>query len=1082
MNCKAFRYKKLSSCLGRWFLLLLCLNPLLLPAQNYPTRHFTMRDGLPSMAIRCIYKDTRGLVWMGTDAGLCSFDGQSFRIYKAAEGMTASQIRALAEDEEGNIWIGSLGEGLYKYDGQHFERFTKKNGMADDRVRVLCYSKNFHCLIAGGYGGITTIRGGEFKSSVGDKALGRIRFNIVTSLMDAGKFIYITTYNHFSPVRYYPDQNKYITLHDSGVYYPSHSFSSYLTEKADTVFSLTNKGLWIYKKNGIIKNDTLGQIFGITEDKRGDLWLAGWSIPGMKFKGGVIRYDGNKFSNYNDSFGITDQEVYSVLNDKDQDILWVGTINEGLFRIPFTSITNYPSTYFSPGQPMINNIYLDSNDNLWISGNKDLVQRTPDGRLSGINKHQIILAFKQFWNDKRQLPFPADCAASVALHKINAKPSSGFEKMADFNFYRVVEDKDHSILFSNEFGVFHYSEKSQRTDYIGPEGSATELAIMADTLIYSGWFSTLMNPRFRQSRLGISHNWDYPRSIFVPFTSSADPSDVTHLVKRGNQLWYTSSETGLWMSEGMRLTSFNKSDTTIIKDLNAICFDEKNHVIFGSNTGEIYIATYKENKLKIDYRINSEKGLQGNSISWLLADQNGKLWAGTNMGLNVIDLNELYRSREYRIRFLDEEGGYSGQSSKSAVMDTSGRLWIGAIDGVIMLNTKEFNSSVAHNGTIILKSLEINNTPAVDILDEELDKWRSVPLGKFSLKYSENDLVLNFDILNYSNPGKERFRYMLTGYDQEWSQWSERRRAVYTNLPPGNYTLRVESNNLQTSSKANPLKVEFTILYPWWGLWYLQLLALLLLTVSIAIIIRNYIAAERKKENQKSEIEKKIVQLEMQALQAQMNPHFIFNCVNGIQYYVLANKMDEVLAYLSDFSKVVRESLENATLRAISLEQEIEFLNSYLRLEKMRFPDRFDYTIHCHGLDNDGLILIPPMVVQPYAENAIRHGFGELNRKGELSIMFEKRGNSILKCTITDNGIGRINSRNRGEISPINDRPHSTRITESRIQLFNSPGSPAEYRIVYTDLSENDNSCGLMVELYLPLEMGKGDLKSTHLS
>ena len=141
MNCKAFRYKKLSSCLGRWFLLLLCLNPLLLPAQNYPTRHFTMRDGLPSMAIRCIYKDTRGLVWMGTDAGLCSFDGQSFRIYKAAEGMTASQIRALAEDEEGNIWIGSLGEGLYKYDGQHFERFTKKNGMADDRVRVLCYSK-----------------------------------------------------------------------------------------------------------------------------------------------------------------------------------------------------------------------------------------------------------------------------------------------------------------------------------------------------------------------------------------------------------------------------------------------------------------------------------------------------------------------------------------------------------------------------------------------------------------------------------------------------------------------------------------------------------------------------------------------------------------------------------------------------------------------------------------------------------------------------------------------------------------------------------------------------------------------------
>ena len=217
----------------------------------------------------------------------------------------------------------------------------------------------------------------------------------------------------------------------------------------------------------------------------------------------------------------------------------------------------------------------------------------------------------------------------------------------------------------------------------------------------------------------------------------------------------------------------------------------------------------------------------------------------------------------------------------------------------------------------------------------------------------------------------------------------------------------------------------------------------------------------------------------MQALQAQMNPHFIFNCVNGIQYYVLANKMDEVLTYLSDFSKVVRESLENATLRTISLEQEIEFLNSYLRLEKMRFPDKFDYTIDCIDMENDGLILIPPMLVQPYAENSIRHGFGQLMRKGHLSIVFEKLGENLLKCTISDNGIGRVQAKIRGGTSPINDRPHSTRITESRIQLFNSPGSPTEYKTGYTDLTEKGNPCGLLVELYLPLEMRKGELKST---
>ena len=196
---------------------------------------------------------------------------------------------------------------------------------------------------------------------------------------------------------------------------------------------------------------------------------------------------------------------------------------------------------------------------------------------------------------------------------------------------------------------------------------------------------------------------------------------------------------------------------------------------------------------------------------------------------------------------------------------------------------------------------------------------------------------------------------------------------------------------------------------------------------------------------------------------------YLFNCVNGIQYYVLANKMDEVLTYLSDFSKVVRESLANATQKMISLEHEIDFLNSYLRLEKMRFPDKFDYDIRCIDMEEDGMVELPPMLVQPCAENAIRHGFGTLTRKGHLSIVFEKGGENLLKCTITDNGIGRDKARNNLGALPSDDRPHSTGITGTRLRLFNSSGLPSKYKIVYTDLSENGNPSGLMVELYLPM-------------
>ncbi|MDP3642008.1 MAG: histidine kinase [Bacteroidota bacterium] len=203
-----------------------------------------------------------------------------------------------------------------------------------------------------------------------------------------------------------------------------------------------------------------------------------------------------------------------------------------------------------------------------------------------------------------------------------------------------------------------------------------------------------------------------------------------------------------------------------------------------------------------------------------------------------------------------------------------------------------------------------------------------------------------------------------------------------------------------------------------------------------------------------------------------MNPYFIFNCVNGIQYYVLANKTDEVLVYLSYFSKVVRESLANATLRLIPLEQEIDFLHSYLKQEQMRFPDKFDYDIRSFKGEEIGFVQLPPMLVQPFAENAIRHGFMNLKKKGRLSLFFEKAGEDVLKCTIADNGIGRNKARLQKGQPQDDDRPHSGTITETRIRLFNTTSSPDKYKIVYTDLSKNGKPCGLQVELYLPMEIG----------
>ncbi len=1061
--------------LGRWLLLWCCMLPSLLHAQNYPTRHFTMRDGLPSMAIRTIFQDSRGLLWIGTDAGLCNFDGNSFRIFKFSEGMTANMIWAIAEDEQGNMWFGSYGEGLYKYDGRKFKRFSQKDGLIGDRIRTLCWSRNFHCLVVGSEGGISTIWNDRITNSH-DEIFTRGNGGTVTGLADAGKFIYITTYSANNPLRYYPDKNLFVNNLDKKILNGSGSFSAYISLKGDTVFSCW-RGVKIIKQDGIAQCDSMDQVFGISEDKRGDLWMASWSYPNRGMTEGVFRYDGKSFKNYKEAFGITDKEIWTVFCDRKQDILWIGTLNEGLFMVPHTAFENFPAAYFHLQNQKINDIFIDSKNSIWISGNRELIRMLPDGSFSFMNKHPMLLSLRRFWSDRQKKNYSGlDTKASMAL-KLGNTQLPNFEKVTDFEFKNVIEEAGKSIFFTNIFGLFNYHEDHEMTDFIGPDGTFGDFALFGrDTLLTTQWGSTRMMPDFRNSRTNIVD------SLFIYFSKETesmkkgDPWNVNRLVKHGNQFWYATLQSGLWMSEGLKLIHFNETDSTISNNLNDICFDEFGHVIFGSNTGEICIATFADQKLKIEYRIGSDQGLQGSSISWLVADQKGRLWAGTNMGLNCIDLNTIYNKGKFLVRFLDEGEGYAGHTAKRAVLDRQGNLWIGAREQLIKLNTGDYFLNRQDSGKIILNSIEINHVPVDSLLKKKLDPWTSLPVQNIKLKYSDNNFTFYYDILNYNNPDKDKFRYMLRGYDNDWNEGGAGRKGVYTNLPSGKYTFTVEAVNLSTNTKAEPLNFEFTIDFPWWKLWYVDSFGvLLILTVSLWIL-RRYSETKRKKLLEKSDVEKKIVELEMQALQAQMNPHFIFNCVSGIQYFILANKKEEVLEYLSDFSKIVRESLANATLRMIPLEQVIGFLRSYIRLEQMRFPDKFDCSISFRdGLETD-FVRLPPMLVQPFVENAISHGFTQMDKMGHLSILFETAGQDLLKCTITDNGVGRGKTAVKRAFEAANDRLHSGAITETRIKLFNPPGTADKYKIVYTDLFEDGIPVGLQVELYLPMEFGDADL------
>lgn len=206
------------------------------------------------------------------------------------------------------------------------------------------------------------------------------------------------------------------------------------------------------------------------------------------------------------------------------------------------------------------------------------------------------------------------------------------------------------------------------------------------------------------------------------------------------------------------------------------------------------------------------------------------------------------------------------------------------------------------------------------------------------------------------------------------------------------------------------------------------------------LLVRNNSLARRneklKNENIRKELQHKTSEMEMQALRTQMNPHFIFNCLNSINRFIVKNESQAASDYLTQFSRLIRLVLNNSKKTWIPLEDEIDMLRLYLDMEKLRFKDAFTYNFDC-GKDVDPCgLFVPPLLIQPFVENAIWHGLMHKNESGFVTISFFVE-NDVLHCTILDNGVGRSAAAKSGSKSPHAHKSMGIRITRERLELIN---------------------------------------------
>lgn len=360
--------------------------------------------------------------------------------------------------------------------------------------------------------------------------------------------------------------------------------------------------------------------------------------------------------------------------------------------------------------------------------------------------------------------------------------------------------------------------------------------------------------------------------------------------------------------------------------------------------------------------------------------------------------------------------------------------------------------------------------PAVSLRQLNVNGQAHSSTQNLNFEYNENDLELVLRGISTRSRGRIQFRYRLSGLMDDFELNPNGNILRFRALPPGNYDLQVFAIDANGIQSERPFELSFSIAKPWYATWpfYLSVALLLVLIVSVIFLFRiRYINQRNTRQLENSRLKEDLRASQLTALRAQMNPHFMFNVLNSVQGLFTLGKTEKANEVLSRFSDLMRSVLDVSDQNTIGLDRELELIGLYLELEAVRFGANFEYRIDVDSKIDPTKLTVPSLLIQPYVENAVKHGL--LHRKGKkelhVSLTLSNDGNA-LDVRIDDNGVGREMS---AQLRSQKHRSFATEASSSRLNLLNVE-SEQKIGVRITDKKdENGNALGTLVELRVPL-------------
>jgi hypothetical protein len=865
--------------------------------------------------------------------------------YEPKDGLAGSTVHGIAQDKDGFIWFATE-TGLSRFDGVHFKNFTRADGLPSNEIFALFADSKNRLWICSFKNAICYYYKGKIYNQQNDSTLRQITLTSITR--SVGENV-------------------------SGDILIESSDKSFIISKNNRVTECRHKSSSLF-----LGADGM-QVGGAFFQRR----LSNPAIRpeySLYMNRGDISFD-EQHSNY--IFSRFDSVFIGTGNGSAPYFLklpsgtrGINRINDSIFAVMFfnyggTLLYNMYSrrfvAHYLPGQT-VHYALKDIEGNMWFST-----------RGSGVFKISNP-TFKTCFFDSDN-----NTLGVFSVHKMNNRIYVGTEDAQHWilqpfippystgeKWLRPSKATANTAITINpsERLFIHYSS-SDFFQLGKPQKHRYKINFAVKTLFYFN--DTVLVSSGAGAYIHRVSDMKELKELYSGRTKCLYAKDGIYYIGTLNGL-YVTSDTGTVIDMGKRHPLFKNRISSFAED----------------KYGVLWIATYEHGIIgyrngRIIANITQQNSNLSSDICRCLFVSGNYLWAGTEKGLNKIDIHP----GNYKVTATFTAADGLSSDIINTVLADSNMIYVGTPRGLTY-----FDESKVSNHTTFCRV----NMTGINVSGKQQPHHSAF----LTLPHDHNNIRFEYAGISFLSGGDITYRYRLLGSGGEW-QTTKETVLNYPSLPSGKYVLQLMAIN-KFHNESSLLEQPFEIEEVLWDKTWFRLCIVIALACILWLLIHLQIRKIRKKETEKRNTAQKIAELELEAIKAQINPHFIYNCLNSIQYFNYKKEHESSQEYLDLFASLIRKTMEYSRKTFITLEEETQYLLNYLKLEKLRFKDKLQYTVEVQpGAQNHWMI--PAMLIQPYVENALKHAIpGTVN--GHVAVTFKQHDTHTLKITVDDNGPG----------------------------------------------------------------------------